>query len=179
MIRVVSYDSHWPARYEAEAKRICDAVGEVVVGIHHIGSTAVPGLRAKPIIDILLEVSDLATLDARSPRLEWIGYEAKGENGIPGRRYFRLENEFGDRTHQLHAFDVSSHQADRHLAFRDYLISHPQVAREYGELKQGLAERFPTDINGYMDGKDSFVKHYEAEALAWRASRIASSCSGP
>jgi GrpB-like predicted nucleotidyltransferase (UPF0157 family) len=117
IVRVVPYDSRWPARYEAEAKRICDAVDEVVVSIHHIGSTAVPGLSAKPIIDILLEVSDLVELDARSPKFESLGYEAKGEWGIPGRRYFRRDNELGDRTHQVHVFDVSSLQADRHLHF--------------------------------------------------------------
>ena len=171
VIHVVAYDSQWPARYEAEAKHICDAIGEVVVRAHHIGSTAVPGLRAKPIIDILLEVSTLHELDACSPKLEALGYEAKGEWGIPGRRYFRRENERGERTHQVHAFDVSSLQANRHLAFRDYLIFHPQVAGAYGELKQELAKRFPNDIYGYMDGKDAFVKHYEAEALAWRATR--------
>jgi len=166
IVRVVPYDSHWPASYAAEAERICKAVGEVAVRIHHIGSTSVPGLSAKPIIDILLEVSDLAALDACSPTIEALGYEAMGELGIPGRRYFRRDNDFGERTHQIHAFAVSSEEIHRHLAFRDYLIAHPEIARAYGELKQELALRFPTDIDGYMDGKDSFVKRHEAEALA-------------
>lgn len=170
IIRVVPYDYGWPAQYEAEAKRIRDAVGDVAVRLHHIGSTSVRGLRAKPIIDILLEVIDLSELDARSPRLEALGYEAMGEFGIRGRRYFRRDNESGVRTHQVHAFEANSAQADRHLAFRDYLISHPEVAQTYGDLKRELADRFPSDINAYMDGKDSFVKHYEAEALAWRRS---------
>ena len=177
IVRVVPYDTRWPAQYEAEARRIRDAVDDVGVRIHHIGSTAVPGLRAKPIIDILLEVSDLAALDARSHRLEALGYEAKGEFGIPGRRYFRRDNELGVRTHQVHAFVAGGPQADRHLAFPDYLISHPEVAQAYGDLKRELAERFPSDIDAYMDGKDSFVKRFEAEALAWRSTRIASSCS--
>lgn len=179
IIRVVPYDRHWPARYEAEAKRIREAVGKVAVGVHYIGSTAVPGLSAKPIIDILVEVSGLAELDARAHTLESLGYEAKGEWGIPGRRYFRRDDASSIRTHQVHAFDVRSLQADRHLAFRDYLISHPEVAQAYGELKQQLAVRFPNDISAYMGGKDSFVKHYEAEALGWRSSRITSSCSAP
>jgi GrpB-like predicted nucleotidyltransferase (UPF0157 family) len=172
IVRVVPYDDRWPARYEVEAKRIRAALGEVAVRLHHIGSTAIPGLSAKPSIDILIEVSELADLDARSPKLQALGYEAKGEFGIPGRRYFRRD-ELGVRTHQVHAFAVSSPQVDRHLAFRDYLIAHPQVARAYGELKQQLAERFPNDIHGYMDDKDSFVKHYEREALVWRASCMA------
>ena len=177
IIRVVPYDKRWPARYEAEAQRIREALGNVAVAVHHIGSTSVPGLTAKPIIDILIEVSGLAELDVRAHTLESLGYEAKGEFGIPARRYFRQDDASGTRTHQIHAF-VRSPQADRHLAFRDYLISHPAIARAYGELKQQLAERFPNDINAYMDGKDSFVKHYEAEALAWRSSRITRSCSG-
>lgn len=176
IVLVVPYDENWPARYEAEANRIRDAVGEVLVKVHHIGSTSIPGLRAKPIVDILLEVSGLAELDARSHRLESLGYEAKGEFGIQGRRYFRRDNELGVRIYHVHAFEAESQQADRHLAFRDYLISHPQVARTYGDLKQQLAERFPSDIHAYMDGKDSFVKHYQAEALAWRVNRIAGSC---
>ena len=178
IVRVVPYDDHWPVRYETEAGRLRDALGEVAVRVHHIGSTAIPCISAKPIIDILIEVSDLAALDARSPRIVSLGYEAKGEFGIPGRRYFRRDNEAGDRTNQIHAFDVGSLQADRHLAFRDYLISHSQVALAYGELKQRLAERFPNDINAYMDGKDAFAKHHEREALAWRASRMANSGSG-
>lgn len=170
IISVVPYDKLWPSRYEAEAKRVRNAVGDIAVEIHHIGSTAVPGLSAKPIIDMLAEVSDLAELDDRTRVLESLGYEAKGEWGIPGRRYFRREHE-GIRTHQLHAFDVRSQQADRHLAFRDYLIAHPEAAQAYGELKQHLAGRFPTDIHAYMAGKDAFVKRYESEALAWRSVR--------
>jgi GrpB-like predicted nucleotidyltransferase (UPF0157 family) len=169
IIRVVPYDSRWPARYADESERLRETLGEVVRNVHHIGSTAVPGLSAKPIIDILLEVSSLAELDECSPRLASLGYEAKGEHGIPGRRYFRRDDELGERTHQVHSFEASSRQAHRHLAFRDYLISHPQVARAYAELKQELARRFPSDIYGYMDGKDAFVKHHEARALEWRA----------
>jgi GrpB-like predicted nucleotidyltransferase (UPF0157 family) len=168
-IRIVPYDSRWPANFEAEAERIRGALGEVAIRVHHIGSTAVPGLSAKPIIDILLEASSLAELDHRSEQLEALGYEAKGEHGIPGRRYFRRSDELGARTHQLHSFAVRSRQADRHLAFRDYLIAHPQVAQAYGELKRSLAERYPWDIYAYMAGKDAFVKRYEAEGLAWRA----------
>jgi GrpB-like predicted nucleotidyltransferase (UPF0157 family) len=156
IVRVVAYDEGWPAEYEAEAKRI----------------------SSKPIIDILLEVSDLAELDARSPRLAKLGYEAKGEFGIRGRRYFRRDNELGTRTHQVHAFVANSEQVSRHLAFRDYLISHPEVAEAYGNLKQGLAERFPSDIDAYMDGKDSFVKHYEAQALAWLGGRTVGAAAG-
>ncbi len=146
--------------------RIHEALDGVAVAIHHIGSTSVPGLSAKPVIDILIEVTRLADLDTQTSAIESLGYEAKGEFGIPGLRYFRRDDASVTRTHQIHAF-VGGPQTDRHLAFRDYLISHPPIAQLYGNLKRQLAERFPNDINAYMDGKDSFVKHYEAEALAW------------
>lgn len=146
-----------------------------MAALHHIGSTAVPGIPAKPIVDILLEVSDLAELDRRASRMESLGYEAKGEFGIPGRRYFRRDDQHGVRTHQVHAFAVGSEDAVRHLAFRDYMIAHPQIAQSYGDLKLQLARRFPSDIEAYMDGKDGFVKEHQAKALLWRASRLTTS----
>jgi GrpB-like predicted nucleotidyltransferase (UPF0157 family) len=173
IVRVVPYDTSWPARYAAEALRIRAALGELVTGIHHIGSTSVPGLHAKPIIDVLVEVADLGGLDARSAEMEKLGYEAKGEFGISGRRYFRRDDERGERTHQVHAFSAAARQLERHLAFRDYLIAHPEVAREYVELKQRLVAQFSNDINGYWSGKDSFIKHHEAVALAWRSGQRA------
>lgn len=172
IVRVVSHDPNWPARFEIERGRIAGALGDIVAALHHIGSTAVPGIPAKPIIDILLEVSDLGELDRRAPRMESLGYEVKGEFGIPGRRYFRRDDEHRVRTHQVHAFGLGSEDAVRHLAFRDYMIAHPQIAQSYGGLKQQLAERFPGDIEAYMDGKDRFVKEHQAKALFWRASRL-------
>src|SRR5262249_36575484 len=95
-------------------------------------------------------------------------YETEAKRG---RRYFRRDDESRECERIRYMRSTSSAQADRHLAFRDYLISHPEVAQAYGDLKRELADRFPSDINAYMDGKDSFVKHYEAEALAWRRDR--------
>lgn len=101
MIRVVAHEPAWAAMYEAEAERIVRVAGKAVVRMHHIGSTAIPATRAKPVIDMLLEGVSLAALDEASPRLEALGYEAKGEFGIPGRRYFRLDDAGGTRTHQM------------------------------------------------------------------------------
>jgi GrpB-like predicted nucleotidyltransferase (UPF0157 family) len=169
VIQVVPYEDRWRSDFDAEAHRIATALGDGVVRLHHIGSTAIPGIGAKPVIDMLLEVADLSELDRRAARLAPLGYEAKGEYGIPGRRYFRRDDAAGTRTHHLHAFVAGSAAVDRHLAFRDYLIAHPLIARAYGELKQRLAQQFPDDMNAYMDGKDAFIKHHEAEALRWRA----------
>ena len=172
-VQVVAHDPAWRSEFEAEAKRIARAVGDIVVRLHHIGSTAIPGIFAKPIIDFLLEVDDIAELDDRSSAVEELGYQAMGEFGIPGRRYFRRDNALGVRTHQVHAFEADSTEVERHLAFRDYMIARPVEAHAYGELKQKLAQEHPDDIEAYMDGKDSYVKEHEAKAIAWRSSQTA------
>ena len=172
-IQVVAHDPAWGSEFEAEAKRIARALGNIVVHLHHIGSTAIPGIFAKPIIDFLMEVEDIVELDDRSSAMEELGYEAMGEFGIPGRRYFRTNNALGVRTHQVHAFEADSPYVERHLAFRDYMIAHPVEAKTYGELKQRLAREYPDDIEAYMDGKDPYIKEHETKALAWRSSQIA------
>lgn len=173
MIRVVGHDLSWPAKFEAEAERIAEAVGEAAVRIHHIGSTAIPQTKAKPIIDILLEVTSLGDLDQKAPMLEALGYEAMGEFGIPDRRYFRLDDSDGTRTHQIHAFEAGVPNVVRHLAFRDYMRAYPSVAEEYGALKERLATAHPHDRDAYMDGKDAFVKEHERRALLWAIPRRA------
>ena len=171
-VQVVAHDPAWKRDFEAEADRITNALGDIIGSLHHIGSTAIPGILAKPVIDILLEVEDMPRLDERTPAMEQLGYEAMGEFGIPGRRYFRLDNASGVRTHQVHAFDVDSPDIERHLAFRDYMIAHPEEARKYGTLKQTLAREHADDIDAYMDGKDSYVEECNAKAIAWRAAQI-------
>lgn len=167
MIHVVSHDPTWVVKFEVEAGRITEAVGAAAVRVHHIGSTAIPRTKAKPVIDILLEVASLEVLDQKVPMLEMLGYEAKGEFGIPGRRYFRLDDSDGTRTHQVHAFEAGAANVVRHLAFRDYMRAHPLVAQEYGALKERLANAHPHDMAAYIDGKDAFVKEHERRALLW------------
>ena len=167
MIRVFDHDPAWSTRFEAEATRIAEAVGGAAVRVHHIGSTAIPQTKAKPIIDILLEVASLEALDRKMPMLVALGYEAMGEFGIPGRRYFRLDDFNGARTHQVHAFEAGVPNVVRHVAFRDYMRAHPLVAQEYGALKENLANAHPHDMAAYVDGKDAFVKEHERCALLW------------
>ena len=167
MIQVISHDPAWAQKFEIEARRIGKALGKTAVQIHHIGSTAIPQTKAKPIIDILLEVTSLEALDEKSPMLETLEYEAKGEFGIPGRRYFRLNDSDGTRTHQIHAFEAGVPNVVRHVAFRDYMRAHPLVAEEYGALKERLANAYPHDMTAYMDGKDAFVREHERRALLW------------
>jgi GrpB-like predicted nucleotidyltransferase (UPF0157 family) len=169
-VEVVPHDPRWRNAFEAEAKHVAAALGANAVAIHHIGSTSIPGIHAKPVLDLLVEVTDVAELDARSSAMESLGYQVMGEYGIPGRRYFRKDDRNGTRTHQVHAFRAGSGEVRRHLAFRDYMIAHPADARAYGELKRKLADEHPRDMNAYMDGKDGFIKEMERRAADWHAS---------
>lgn len=123
----------WPDQFKAEADRVREALGVNVVDIHHIGSTAIPGIFAKPVIDILLVASNLRFLDDCAPDMVRLGYEVMGEFGIPGRRYFRKDSPEGVRTHQVHAFQVGSADIHRHLVFRDYMRSNPSAAASYSD----------------------------------------------
>lgn len=164
---VIPHDPRWRCKFEEEAAIVAAALGSVATAIHHIGSTAISGIFAKPIIDMLIESSSLEAIDEKTASLESIGYEAKGEFGIPGRRYFRKDNDAGAREYQIHVFNAGSEDVLRHLAFRDYLLSNPSVAQEYSLLKREISKRFPSDIEAYMDGKNPFIKANERIALAW------------
>ena len=168
-VEVVPHDPQWPIRFEAEAQAIASLLGQEVVAIYHIGSTAIPGIKAKPIIDILVEVKDIGRIDGYNEGMAGLGYEPRGEYGIPGRRYFPKGDSF-NRTHHVHMFQSDGLEVQRHLDFRDYMIAHPEEAQAYSLLKEGLARRFPEDIEGYMDGKDGFIKDVEKKAAAWRDS---------
>jgi GrpB-like predicted nucleotidyltransferase (UPF0157 family) len=167
-VEVVPYHPTWKDTFATESKYIKLALAENLVAVHHIGSTAISDIYAKPIIDILLEVKDITKVDAESSKLELLGYEAMGEYGICDRRYFRKHNEAGIRTHHIHAFVVGSVQIERHLAFREYMIFHPEEAQKYSNLKCELANKYPNDIESYMDGKDGFIKEIDRKAAGWR-----------
>ncbi len=163
-IHMVPHDPKWRQEFDSEAARITDVLGSSVVDVHHMGSTAIPSIYAKPVIDILLVVQSHADLDKKTPLIEALGYKAFGEFGIPTRRYFRRDNAFGDRTHQIHAFEAGSPQITRHLAFRDYMIAHPDTAQAYSDLKRELAAQHPNDSEAYMDGKDAFIQEIDRQA---------------
>lgn len=168
-VEVVSHDPRWQEAFEAESKQVTDALGKNVVSIHHIGSTAIPYIHAKPIIDLLVEVREIVKVDEQNTSMELLGYEVMGEFGISGRRFFRKDNKEGIRTHHVHTFTVGSDQVERHLAFRDYMIAHPEDAQGYSELKQRLAREYPTNIDEYMDGKDRFIREIDRKAAQWQA----------
>ena len=178
---VVDHQASWAAQFEAEAVAIHRALATEVVYIHHIGSTAVSGLAAKPIIDILPVVRDVSVLDgAGAAALARWGYEARGEYGLAGRRYFvKVDARRGAHQVHVHAYAVGHPDIARHLAFRDYLRHQSSVAAAYGRLKAALAEQHPRDIEAYMDGKDAFVKEQEERALAWWATVPVVLVTGP
>ena len=172
VIEVTAPNPAWPRQYEVEAQLLRLVFGSELVAIHHVGSTAIPGIYAKPIIDTMPVVRDIEEVDSFNSVLESLGYKPWGENGIAGRRYFTRGTTM--RTHQIHAYQVGNPEIIRHLAFRDYLRVHPDKALVYSDHKRAVARQHPYDIYAYMDGKDAMVKHLLAEALAWQEQRVES-----
>lgn len=166
-VLVVPHDPNWAELFRQEAAAVSAALGQNVVRIHHIGSTAIPGIYAKPIIDLLVEVTDINAVDEYNSAMKELGYESMGEFGITGRRFFRKENAHEIRTHHVHTFASDNPETTRHVAFRDFLIANPLWAQEYSELKRQLTKAHPDSIEDYMDGKDPFIKNVEQLALAW------------
>ncbi len=164
-ITVTDYDPLWTKKFEEEALLIKDIIADNCIAVYHIGSTSVPGLAAKPIIDIMAVVKSLERVDGVAEDFLKIGYEYLGEFGIVGRRYLRKGGD--ERTHQIHIFQADDwNNIGRHLAFRDFMRTHEKEREEYAKIKIDLARRFPYDIDGYCDGKETFVREMEALALS-------------
>ena len=160
------YSPAWPEAFHQEAERLKSLLGDELISVHHIGSTSVPGLAAKPIIDLLPLVRTIETLDDLTPMLEHAGYQAWGEYGLVGRRYF-TKDRGAYRTHNIHIYQVDNPDIDRHLAFCAYLRNHAQLCDEYAALKREVYARHPSDIAAYNDGKNAWIKAVEAVALEW------------
>ena len=164
-ITVVNYDPEWPSKYVRERDYITEILKDNCISIYHIGSTSVPELAAKPIIDIMVVVRSLDRVDAVAEKSSDMGYEYLGEFGIVGRRYLRKGGD--ERTHQIHIFQSDDwNNIGRHLAFRDYMRTHEKERNQYAKIKKDLAQKFPYDIDGYCDGKENFVREMENCALA-------------
>jgi GrpB-like predicted nucleotidyltransferase (UPF0157 family) len=170
-VELAAHDPGWGGEFERVAEVLRPAFGPGA-RVHHIGSTSIEAVGvAKPVIDVLVEVGDLADAERAAGPLEAGGFEARGEYGIPGRRYFVRAAE-GERPRvHVHAYRAGDPQVARHLAFRDYLRAHPHEARAYGELKRALAAAHPGDAARYQDGKTEFIHAVDQRAAAWSASR--------
>jgi GrpB-like predicted nucleotidyltransferase (UPF0157 family) len=165
-IRIVDYDADWPRRAREELERVADALGTVAVRLEHVGSTSVPGLGAKPIIDMQVSVADIERLDDYVGPLERLGYLFAPDPAFPDYHYFARPHR-RPRTHHLHFCELGSHQELRHLAVRDYLCAHRDEAAAYERLKRELVRRHPEDRLSYVAGKDAFMVELEARAMRW------------
>ncbi len=162
-IEIVPYDPAWPRRFESEKHHLRDCLPPELIGrIEHFGSTAVPGLAAKPIIDMLVEVTSLTEAARRIvPVLEAQGYDyfwrpSWYDENTPSYIWFIKRNEAGERTHHVHFLEADSHEWER-LLFRDYLREHPDTAHEYAELKHRIARDYPNDRIAYAREKTAFI----------------------
>lgn len=157
-IIIKDYDPLWKSTYKEEKFLISNAMGDILVAIEHIGSTAVPGLSAKPIIDIMVGVENLDSVEECIETLAGIGYDyvPEYESEIPERRYFRKGST--EKHIHLHIVELKSDFWERTILFRDYLHSHPDIADRYCELKLFLAEKFKDEIELYTSGKTGFIK---------------------
>ncbi|MGO5065373.1 MULTISPECIES: GrpB family protein [unclassified Clostridium] len=165
IIEVVPHNPEWKIKYQKEADKIYNIMKEEIVKIHHIGSTSIEGIYAKPVIDILVEVKDINNVDNYNEEMKRLGYIAKGEYGIKGRRFF-LKGLY-HRTHHVHIFEKGDSEIERHINFRDYMREHKEEAKQYEELKKELALEFRYDIDYYCEGKDSFIKEIDKKAKIW------------
>jgi len=154
VVVVVDYDPSWPAAFDELRAIVGEAVRDIAISIEHVGSTAVPGLAAKPVIDMDIVVAD-GDVASAIDRLAGIGYVHRGNLGIATREAFRPPS--GSRPHNLYVCPSSSPALANHLALRDYLRANDEAAREYGALKKRLAEEFRDDIDGYVEAKTAFI----------------------
>lgn len=172
IIEVVEYDPVWIAAFEKEAATLNAVFGKRAIAVHHIGSTSVSGLDAKPIIDILVVLDDTDDINSFNRSMEDVGYRVRGEcldapiPGTPGRFYFTKETN-GVRSHHVHVCANGHKEILDKLAFRDYLRAHRNKAAAYGELKRRIAAQYRFDNIGYMHAKDDFVKATLLEARRW------------
>lgn len=172
-VELLAHDPAWAQDATRESAVLAEALGPVLVTVHHIGSTSIAGIHAKPIIDLIPVVTDLLELDHCRDAVEALGYTWWGEYGLPGRRYcFKSDPVTGRRLVHLHCYAQGSFEITRHLAFRDYLITHPQIARAYDQEKARCRDLHAGDMHDYSDCKDAWIKRIEAQALTWAATKV-------
>ena len=165
-VELTPHDLRWSGAALDEGERVKSALGDNLVIVHHVGSTAIPGIRAKPVIDLMPVVESLDRLDAARDRIEALGYAWWGEYGLPGRRYCHLDDQrTGWRLVQLHCYQQGNTEIIRHIAFRDYLRSRPEIAARYEAEKIRCGALHPNDSHAYSDCKSDWIRRVEAMAM--------------
>jgi GrpB-like predicted nucleotidyltransferase (UPF0157 family) len=170
MSRIVEMYPHnpkWASEYETIAAQLKPIFGKQLLLIEHIGSTSIPGIKAKPIIDILIAVTDIGCVAGAIPAMEALGYDFRGERGIPGRQYFRMEPDNASGIH-VHIYQQEHAAITEKLGFRNYLRTHPGQAQAYSQLKESLAEKFREDRATYTESKSDFIVETIGLAADWR-----------
>jgi GrpB-like predicted nucleotidyltransferase (UPF0157 family) len=157
-----AYDPQWPALFEREKAALAAAAKGLFRQIYHIGSTAIPGMAAKPVIDILIVLNRHEDGFASAPAMEGLGYEYRGTSGAEGRHYFSNGT---PHTHHVHMLALGHPEIGRLLRFRDYLRNCPDEARAYENLKRRLASRFLTDRRSYAEAKSEFCTRIESLSM--------------
>jgi len=155
---VLPYDRAWKAAFEAIKAEIEQAIGDLILGIEHVGSTAVEGMSAKPCIDIDAVIREDSVFDAVADRLSAIGYLHEGDLGIRDREAFRYENKPHLMAHHLYVCPQSSEELHRHITFRDFLKSHPEAVKTYSRVKETAAKLYPDDIAKYIEYKSPCIE---------------------
>lgn len=166
-IRIVDYDQKWPMLFDTEKARLEAALGDVAVQIEHMGSTSVPGLAAKPIIDIDIYVREIEPMEPYREPLERLGYLFQFDPEFPDLHFFAYPEEKPRQFH-VHVAEVESQYKTRDLAVRDFLRAHPDVAADYAELKRSLTAAHPGDRDAYINGKAAFMDELITRALRWK-----------
>lgn len=161
---IVDYDPGWPVRFEEERRLIAQALSGLAVAIEHVGSTSVPGLAAKPVIDIMVAIRAFEDGERCVAPLEALRYEYRGDGGIPGRHYFRKGE---PRSHHMHMVVYGGEFWERHIAFRDLLRADRALADAYAALKRELAAQHGAGRIAYTEAKTPFIE----AALAGQAAR--------
>lgn len=159
------YNSEWPKLFAQEAKKLLKILAPAILKIEHIGSTAIPGIKAKPIIDILITTKNIADIDSLTEKMEKNGYISGGEFGLPGRRFFCSGNTKHCYTH-VHIYEDNHPSVSTYLTFRDYMINHPNAVKEYEALKTELARKYPHNRSLYTLGKNDFITSIIKKAAA-------------
>lgn len=167
-VRLSEYDGNWVQMFNNEAIFLRGVFGEEIIKFEHFGSTSVPGIKAKPVIDMMCFVKDIEKIDTFNDRMHSLGYDVAGEWGIEGRRLFRKGGE--NRTHHIHVYEQGNPHIQRHLILRDYLRTHPDEVERYTYLKEELAQKYD-DTAFYSKAKKPFVKELEQRALNWYESQ--------
>lgn len=163
---LVAYDESWPNRYRLEADKIQSALGDLLMDIHHMGSTAIPHMPAKPVIDILLECDNFDQISTIQTQLQTVGYAYLRRSIIPYFSFF-TSNTVDDLRFHIHIYERGDPQIQRHIHFRDYLRQHPEDAQAYRDLKLKLSKLYIDDMHQYVQGKDQFVQTIDMKAKCW------------